>query len=145
MDIKCQINHISAIAPSTLVITFCPNAPTAMANTPWIRLRCGKKSTRPPYSPIRLGVNMAHVNPQNTASIDCHSDRFARRWARNRHFAASNTQLTSISRNTSAMMYHAQEWLMPPTSFSNCSRSALLFSRREIKTKASRRMAALMR
>ncbi|MDF2433407.1 MAG: hypothetical protein JWP44_3038 [Mucilaginibacter sp.] len=87
--------------PKTLVITFCPNDPTAIANTPCIRFLFGKNITLPPYSPMRFGVNTAQVNPQKTDSIAFHTDIGDKTRVRCRHFKDSSTQLSIINSTTS--------------------------------------------
>lgn len=67
-------NHSNELEPKTLVITFWPKPPTAIANTPCTRFLMGKNITLPPYSPIRLGVKTAQVKPQKTDSIARHID-----------------------------------------------------------------------
>lgn len=70
---KLNTNQNKAIEPSTQLITSCENKPTNMATTPMILLLGERKNTLPPYSPIRFGVNTAHVNPQNTDSTAFHT------------------------------------------------------------------------
>ena len=89
-----------AIAPKTLVSTICPIFPTAIATTPITRRFGERKNTLPPYSPMRLGVNTAHVNPQKTDSIARHKLIFSTRAINLFHFNASMPQLTSISKQT---------------------------------------------
>lgn len=98
--IKVPTNHISARAPSTLVITICPIAPTVIDTTPIIRFRGERKKTRPPYSPIRFGVKTAHVRPQKTDSTAFHILIFSTRFKRYFHFSASKNQFRSISSNS---------------------------------------------
>lgn len=97
---KVKQNQISAAAPSTLVITFCPNEPTAIAKTPWMRLRGGRNITRPPYSPMRFGVNMAQVRPQKTPSIHSHRLILTSFFVKCCHFRHSTSQLASINATT---------------------------------------------
>lgn len=98
------MNHINAAAPSTLVITFCPNEPTAMANTPCIRFLMGKNITRPPYSPMRFGVNTAQFKPQKTDSMACQIEMGANILVKCCHLKASSTQFTIIKSTTSDMI-----------------------------------------
>lgn len=121
------INHIDAPAPKTLVTTFCPNEPTAIANTPCIRLRGGKNITRPPYSPRRLGVNMAHVNPQKTPSMAFHKVIGISFRVRYRHFNDSSSQLTNIKITTSDIISITLISLICCIKTLNCLMSASFF------------------
>src|SRR5690606_30970800 len=82
--------------PATLVSTSCANAPTLIATTPKIRFLGFRKSTRPPNSPIRLGVNTAQVNPQNTDCTDVQKLIGSMCRQRYRHFTASSSQFANI-------------------------------------------------
>src|ERR1700689_4668480 len=85
-------NQTHEPAPKTFVITFCPNEPTAMANTPCTRFRLGKNITLPAYSPILLGVNTAQVKPQKTDSIASHIDMGDNILVKCHHFNDSSNQ-----------------------------------------------------
>jgi hypothetical protein len=67
-------------------------------------LRLGKNITLPPYSPILLGVNMAQVKPQKTASIARHTDMGDNCRVKCHHFNDSSTQLRIISNTTNAIV-----------------------------------------
>src|SRR5476649_2143962 len=89
---------------------------------PWIRLRLGKNMTRPPYSPMRLGVKIAQVNPQNTDSIAFHTDMGDNNLVKRHHFNDSSTQFTNINTTTADMVMITLLRLRPATRFPNSRR-----------------------
>src|SRR5665213_1741256 len=92
---------------------------------PWMRLRLGKNMTRPPYSPMRLGVKMAQVSPQNTHSIAFHTDMGDNTLVRRHHFKDSSTQFTNISNTTTDMVMITLLRLSPATRRPNSCRFLL--------------------
>ncbi|MNS95413.1 hypothetical protein D3C72_1296720 [compost metagenome] len=76
--------------------TNCANNPTPIATAPFARCWGCRKSTRPPYSPILLGVKIAQVSPQKTDWKAFQNDICSSLDARYRHFTTSSNQLTSI-------------------------------------------------
>ncbi len=118
----------TAIAPNTFVKTNCAILPTNIATTPIIRRLGERKKTRPPYSPIRLGVKTAQVKPQNTDSIDRHKD-IRSTWAISCfHFTASTTQLHKPNITTPPSTRQICKRGIFVSSSRNCLRSSCLVS-----------------
>src|SRR5690606_13219293 len=91
------INQQTAIIPTTLVITICEMAPINIPITPKTLFLDLRKNTRPPYSPIRLGVKTAQDNPENTDSI-AFLNPIGSKWLHiNFHLSASVNQFINIS------------------------------------------------
>ena len=97
---KVPTNQQIAMAPSTFVITICDKAPTNMPITPKTRFRGVRNITRPPYSPIRFGVNTAHDSPQSTDSTALLKRIGSKRLQMYLHLIVSNNQFPIIKRNT---------------------------------------------
>lgn len=99
-SVKVMKNHNRASDPNTLVTTNCPIEPTLIATIPMIRFLGDRKNTLPPYSPIRFGVNTAHVKPQKTDSTDFQVLIFSISLTKNFHLRDSKNQFNNIKENT---------------------------------------------
>src|SRR5690606_39211966 len=95
-----ETNHAILNAPNALVNTNCANNPTPIAMAPLARLRGFNSSTRPPYSPILLGVNIAQVRPQKTDLMATHQLIFSIRSLRYFHLTTSKAQFMNIITTT---------------------------------------------
>ncbi len=102
-SVKVMKNHNRASDPKTLVTTNCPIEPTLIASAPIIRFLGERKNTLPPYSPIRFGVNTAHVKPQKTDSTDFQVLIFSKSLTKNFHFRDSKNQFNNIKENKLSM------------------------------------------
>ena len=147
MGLSC-INFITnqrrAIAPSTLITTSCPNAPTVIANAPLIRLLADRKNTRPPYSPIRFGVKTAQVNPQKTDSTAFQVLITSTLLTRNFHFRASKYQFKNINITKLDNTIHTLFWFSERKSIMKLVRPRLSFRVLNIYQVANTKMATLI-
>ena len=132
------------MAPNTLVTTIWEIFPTTIPTTPTIRLRGDRKNTRPPYSPIRLGVKTAKVSPQKTDSMARHTEIRSTITNNRRHFTTSSPQFTNISRSTLPKQTHKTPTSAPFMRFMKFSRSELCANFLKMNQKANITKVALM-
>src|SRR5690606_803331 len=106
-------------------------------------LRGLRNNTRPPNSPIRFGVNTAHVSPQKTDWIAFQKLIRSIYRHRNLHFTASSSQLTNIRKVTTDRVIITASVSNPCIKRSNSSKFWWLLSLRYNTQATNSRIATL--